>query len=275
MHSTYQNKKYIFGFGRGISPAVKYIIIFTSSFFIVQQILYIDWTGIFGVAPLMMVKGWVWQPLTYLFIHDSFLHIFFNMLFLWMFGTELERLWGTKNFLRYYFITGVGAGICIFLFKLGTNTVTLGASGAVLAVILAYGLQFPNRIVLLYFVIPIKVKYLVIIIIAFEFIATLSVAADTVSHIGHLSGMVIGFVYLKRGFMTRALARWLKRRLEQKMWEKQQKLKQEEEKIHIDVDELLDKINKIGLENLSREERKRLDEASRFLRDKSQQTHSD
>ena len=275
MHSTFQNRRYIFGFGRGITPGIKYIIIFTSCFFIVQQILNIEWFDLLGVAPLKMVKGWIWQPFTYLFIHSSFLHILFNMLFLWMFGTELERLWGTRNFLKYYFITGIGAGICIFLYNFGTNSVTMGASGAVLAVILAYGLQFPERIVLLYFVIPIKVKYLILIIIAFEFFATLTMSGSSVSYIGHLSGMLIGFVYLKRKLLTRAFARWLKQRMERRYFDRQRKMMQEEEKIRSDVDELLDKINKIGLENLTKEERNRLDEASRFLRERSKQTQSD
>lgn len=267
----YWRRNISFGFGRGITPAVKYLIIFNTSFFIVQQVLKIDWYNILGLSPASVFKGWIWQPVTYLFIHGNFLHLLFNMLFLWMFGVELERIWGTREFIKYYFLTGIGAGICIALIKFGSMIPTIGASGAVLAVILAFGLTFPEMTLYLYFIIPIKAKYFVLLALAFEFFFTLYPSGDTVSHLAHLGGMVIGMIYLRRDRWLTIGARWMRRQMDRRQVLKQRRLQQEEQRIQAEVDILLDKINRIGLNNLTKEERKRLDEASRYLRERSRQ----
>lgn len=268
---AYRRRNIVFGLGRSITPAVKYLIIFNVSFFIVQKVLGIDWFDILGLVPAMVFKGWIWQPVTYLFIHGSFFHLLFNMLFLWMFGNELERLWGTREFLKYYFLTGVGAGLCVAAVKFGSMIPTIGASGAVLAVILAFGLTFPEMTLYLYFIIPIKAKYFVWLALAFEFFFTLYPAGDAVSHLAHLGGMMIGLLYLQHDKFVRIAARWLKRRMDRRRVERQKKMFIEEERVRAEVDELLDKINRIGLQNLTKDERRRLDDASRYLRERAQQ----
>ena len=92
----------------------------------------------------------IWQPLTYLFLHGGIWHVLINMFVLWMFGTEMESVWGSKKFLQYYLITGVGSGLIWLLFNYGNNySVLIGASGAIYGILLAYGLMFPNRKVLI------------------------------------------------------------------------------------------------------------------------------
>ena len=154
----------------------------------------------------MQVFG-IYQLFTYLFLHSpfGFGHILFNMLALWMFGSDLERAWGTKRFLQYYFLCGIGAGICVVIGNAiyGTlDTRTIGASGAIYGVLLAFGLLFPDTIVLFSFLFPIKAKYFVMIIGAIAFLSSFGArgSGGGVSHVAHLGGMLFGYLYLKSGF---------------------------------------------------------------------------
>ncbi|MBC8214866.1 MAG: rhomboid family intramembrane serine protease [Candidatus Marinimicrobia bacterium] len=159
---------------------------------------------IFGLIPNKVLQsGFVWQFVTYLFLHANLMHLAVNMFVLWMFGRELEHRWGKHKFLEYFFITGVGSGIITFLFSLTSNTPVVGASGAIYGLLLAYGLLYPNRTVYLYMFIPIKIKYFVIGLAVVAFLASLSPLQSTVSHLTHLSGMGVGFIYLKSGFRFR------------------------------------------------------------------------
>jgi membrane associated rhomboid family serine protease len=142
-------------------------------------------------------KYYFWQLFTYMFLHGGITHLLFNMLSLFMFGCEMERHWGSRRFFRYYLITGVGAGLCVFLIPSNYFIYTLGASGAIYGVLLAYGLTFPDRIIYLYMLFPIPAKYFVMIMGGIVFLSTLSSANTGVSNIAHLGGMVIGFLYLR------------------------------------------------------------------------------
>jgi membrane associated rhomboid family serine protease len=143
----------------------------------------------------------IWQPVTYMFLHGGLFHILFNMLALWMFGTELERMWGARFFLKFYFICGLGAAASMLLVSLVSASVyysvTIGASGAIYGLLLAYGLYFPNRPIFLYFVFPIPAKYFVMILGAIEFFTSVSDSTSGVAHAAHLGGLVVGYVYLK------------------------------------------------------------------------------
>ena len=140
----------------------------------------------------------VWQLFTYLFLHGGVFHLVFNMLALWMFGSPLESDWGTRRFLRYYFICGVGAGLfdLVLSLLLGGGRPTIGASGAIYGVLLAFGVCYPDQTVLMNFLFPIKAKYMVMIYAAIALYSSLGVNSG-VSNIAHLGGMVVGFVYLK------------------------------------------------------------------------------
>ena len=155
---------------------------------------------LFALTPELTVRNFmVWQLFTYLFLHGGPWHLIFNMLTLWMFGSPLEQDWGTRRFLKYYFICGIGAG----LFDLALNIVfghwnntTIGASGAIYGLLLAFGVCYPEQTVLMNFLFPIKAKYMVMIYAGVELLMSMSVNSG-VSNIAHLGGMVVGFVYLK------------------------------------------------------------------------------
>lgn len=133
-----------------------------------------------------------YQLVTYMFMHANFEHIFFNMFALWMFGYVLENFWGTKRFLLFYFLCGIGAGISCLL--LGVPTV--GASGAVYGILLAFGMMFPEERIYLYFAIPIKAKWFVLIYGLIELFSGIFMTNDNIAHFAHLGGMLTGLIIM-------------------------------------------------------------------------------
>jgi membrane associated rhomboid family serine protease len=189
-------------FGGPVTRTVKALITINIAVYLLQIISHLlDSNFIdlyFGLVPIRVTQErMLWQFVTYMFLHGGVFHIFFNMLTLFMFGNELERHWGTGRFLRYYFITGIGAGICSWLVAMHSWAVIIGASGAIYGLLLAYGLMFPNRIVYLNFLLPLKVKWLVLIMGAMAFLSSIGGSEPGVSSIAHLSGMLVGYLYLK------------------------------------------------------------------------------
>lgn len=154
----------------------------------------------FGLTPSSVVGYFaIWQLFTYLFVHGGFMHILFNMLILWMFGRELEAAWGKQRFLNYYFVCGIGAGVCIVIFNYLAgipNVNTVGASGAIYGILLASAVMWPDRTVYFWMLFPIPMKYLVILYGAISLYGSLNVNSG-ISHIGHLGGLLIGYLYLK------------------------------------------------------------------------------
>ena len=135
----------------------------------------------------------LWQPITYMFLHANFGHLFFNMFALWMFGYVLENFWGWRRFLFYYLVCGVGAALCNIVVP-GWD-LTVGASGAVFGILLAFGMMFPNEYIYLYFLVPIKTKWFVIGYAAIELISGLT-GHDGVAHFAHLGGMLFGLLLI-------------------------------------------------------------------------------
>ncbi len=159
----------------------------------------------FGLVPRSVLGHLeVWQLFTYLFIHSpyGFGHVLMNMLMLWMFGTPLEGVWGTRRFLQYYFFCGVGAGVCVVVLNLfagSLNSRTIGASGAIYGLMLAFGILFPRAIIYFMMLFPIEARWFVLIMGAIVFLSTLRDSGGGVSHIAHLGGMLFGFIWLKMG----------------------------------------------------------------------------
>jgi membrane associated rhomboid family serine protease len=142
-----------------------------------------------------------WQLFTYMYLHGGFSHLFFNMFALWMFGVELENLWGSRTFFIFYTVCGLGAGIAnAFLAPLVSalplNVPTVGASGSIYGVLIAFGMIFPNRYIYIYFMLPVKAKYLVIVYIAIEVFAVASQSQSGIAHVAHLGGGLVGFLYV-------------------------------------------------------------------------------
>ncbi len=247
-------------------PMIQTLILMNIGVFLLQQIAGRQMTYYFGLVPQLFWHGYIWQVVTYMFLHGGFWHIFFNMFVFWMFGRILEDVWGPKKFLVYYMITGIGAGLINAAIMPGSPIPTIGASGAVYGILLAFGMLFPNQMIYLYFFFPIKAKYFVIIMFAIELFSGLNPNSQ-VAHFAHLGGMLFGFVYLKWGDWTRGIRRKAKeQRHDEKMrvvWNRREEIS----KLQREVDDLLDKINRRGIENLSEDEKRRLKEASQKLRE--------
>jgi membrane associated rhomboid family serine protease len=220
----YPARSYVsYSLGPGpVTPAVKALLI-TNIVCYVVQFFFPGITEWLGLSPQLVLRElWVWQPLTYMFLHSDFFHILFNMLALWMLGVELERLWGTREFVRYYFISGLGAAVTTLVvallpFEFAARIwypVTIGASGAIYGLLVAYAYYYPTR-PMLFFPIPIAIpaKYFVLILGALAFMFSLSGRASGVAHATHLGGLVAGYLYLTKGrggLLGEIKYRWLK-----------------------------------------------------------------
>lgn len=198
-----------FGFGPGVTPPIiKQLLIANVVVFVFQHLMP-GFTQTFWVVPSQVwQEARFWQPFTYMFLHSprDLVHIGFNMLALWMFGSPLAMVWGADRFLRFYLYCGVGAGILIatvpYAIGAGTHIPTLGASGAVFGVLLAYSLMWPNRTIMLLFPpIPIRAIYF----IPFIFFINFLFGPPNVSHVGHLGGVLMGWILLRREGLTRGV----------------------------------------------------------------------
>jgi membrane associated rhomboid family serine protease len=151
-----------------------------------------------------------WQLLTYMFLHGGFWHLFLNMLVLWMFGVELEYTWGSRKFLIYYLLCGLGGGVVNLLVAplLGQSAPTVGASGAIFGVLIAFGMLFPNRPVYLYLLLPVRAKFFVLGYIALELFYGVTGTTDGVAHFAHLGGAAAGALFLLVDRDTIPLRRW-------------------------------------------------------------------
>lgn len=205
---------------------VKKLIILNVAIWLVQELVrLLPGVGPHGLSqwlgnwPSLVVRGQVWQIFTYQFLHAGPFHVLFNMLYLWMFGSELERGWGSRAFLTYYLVCGTGAGVVIAIagWLSGSMAYTIGASGAIYGLILAFGIVFAERTVLFMLIFPVKARTMALILVGIAFFYSLSTPGDQVAHIAHLAGAVVGFLYLKRAwrfgdFYRHIKWKWARRR---------------------------------------------------------------
>lgn len=298
-------------------PVIKYLLISNVLIFLLQHFflnslrfgdtnLGIGFFRLFALQPIFQEAGMQsvisgpflpWQLISYMFIHGDFTHLFFNMFALWMFGMELENLWGAKKFLIYYTICGLGAAAANLLIAPFFSTVgpTVGASGSVYGILVAFGYLFPNRHIYIYFLIPIKAKYLVILYMALEIFAVASQSETGIAHVAHLGGAVVGIIYLlitsrkRLSFIDNIRAGTTNnyytsstqykpsytepkqkvydadfKDIETKDYKSEIDLKQKE--IQERIDAVLDKLSKSGYQSLTDEEKRILFEESKKLR---------
>jgi rhomboid family protein len=231
-------------FGGPATRTVKTIIFINVAVFLVQIIAQI--AGIRAIFVAFALIPWrvtheltLWQFITYMFLHGGVFHILFNMLTLYMFGNELERYWGAARFLRYYLITGIGAGVCSWIVGPESSIAIVGASGAIYGILLAYGLLYPNRIVYLNLLLPIKVKWMVLIMGAVAFLSSITGGEPGVAHVAHLGGMLVGYVML-RG------PEWLGRYVMHREYQRREKLKRQFEVYYGEVRRKIDQDKKKG-----------------------------
>jgi membrane associated rhomboid family serine protease len=267
---TYQRMQWGIG-GGGLTEAVKKLLIANGIFFVIQIMIGPQLFLILGLIPrLVWSQFFIWQLGTYMFLHGGLLHIVLNMYALWVFGIEVERMWGAKAFYRYYFITGIGAGIIHTIITPFSMVPTIGASGAVMGVLAAFAIMFPEREItlLLFFILPVRMKArtMALLFAGMSLLSGTVGSPDGIAHFAHLGGMLVGYLYMKQTWRWSVLSdRFVN-------WKKQRQMRIEREKeVNLDklrrmVDQVLDKANEIGIENLSREEKIMLKKASKIFK---------
>lgn len=212
----------------GFTRAVKVLVIVTTAIWLVGYLGRLaPWMNAwFALSPYLVMHGQVWRLASYLFLHESLSHLFWNMFGLWMFGVAVEAALGTQRFYQLYFVCGIGGGLCDVLLHVWFRPTdifysTIGASASVFGVLLAYGVMFPDQpVFLLLPPVTVKAKWLVLGYGALEFIFTLGPGTDNVSHIAHLGGMLFAFLFLQRRLPTFRILdgyeRWRRRRMQRK-----------------------------------------------------------
>ncbi|MGE5436235.1 MAG: rhomboid family intramembrane serine protease, partial [Syntrophothermus sp.] len=192
-------------------PVIKNLLIINGIMFVIQLVgesiiidnarlstVIIRYFGLIPFGNFADAQFYPWQLITYQFLHGGFSHILFNMFALWMFGMEIENVWGSKRFLIFYLTCGVVAGLFHLVMSsllTGLTAPTIGASGAIFGVMVAFAMLFPDRYIFLYFFVPVKAKYLIMFLVVLEFLAVDS-AGSTVAHLAHLGGALAGFLYI-------------------------------------------------------------------------------
>jgi membrane associated rhomboid family serine protease len=261
-------------FGPAFTPIVKLLVIINAVVFLLQTITQLSGftflIDFFALNPAKVNQFHIYQLLTYAFLHGDFFHILFNMLTLWMFGSELESYWGRKNFLIFFLLGAISGGVLTwgvnFFWKQG---IVVGASAGVFAVLIAYALIWPNREVLFMLIFPIKIKYVVfLIMVPMMFLYS----GGNIAHMAHLGGGLFGFGYW---FANKKFRFDFEKFLDWDDYIRRKKFKMYQEEMEsrskaIDrVDELLEKISKHGYNSLSSKEKKFLNEASnKYYKDK-------
>lgn len=300
----------MFGGFQFFPPVIKWLLITNVAVYLILVLwggmftLYLRPVGINEVLGLMPLGHgfWPWQLLTYQFMHANFTHLLYNMFGLWMFGMEVEHVWGSRRFLGFYLLCGVAAGISQLIFAplLDPSSVTVvsldpvthtltsigiptvGASGAIYAVLVAFAMMFPDRYIFLYFLLPIKAKYFILGLIA---LGVFSIGDQSmVANLAHLGGAAAGYLYVlyvSRRFplqnLVDGLQGWLNSKrskqpkdtyqetIDAKVLDINQPPKTEQELTQMKIDEILDKISRGGYQSLSEEEKRILFEASKKL----------
>ncbi|RMD48233.1 MAG: rhomboid family intramembrane serine protease [Ignavibacteria bacterium] len=290
-------------------PVIKNIMIINIAVFFIQFIFdnltfggvpgwyvlnrYFSLNPLVGIDPAGQAFNFqIWQLITYQFMHGGFWHIFFNMFMLWMFGMEIENLWGSQKFLIFYLLAGITGGLFQLIFTplMGlSGGFTVGASAAVFGVMVAFGMTYPDRYIFLLFPpIPIKAKYLIGFLVAIEYFSVGN-AGEPIAHLAHLGGAASGFLFVlydrKRGINFSRFFNILKDAFTPKgssknsaSFRKPFRTKDEniidaefyeingnsEEEIdQEEIDRILDKISRSGYQNLTEREKKILFEASK------------
>ncbi|HAT18165.1 MAG TPA: hypothetical protein DCS76_10250 [Gemmatimonadetes bacterium] len=262
-------------FGYQLTPWVKRLLIANTIVFALTSVIgggfVLDW---FSFQPTKIFIR-PWTPLTYMFLHGDFWHLLMNMLGLFFFGTHLESKWGSREFIRYYLVCGLGGVALSFLFL--TNP-TIGASAAVYGVLLAFAMTWPNAPIYVWGIFPVQAKWLVGFFVVVSFINAFGAVGGGVNHFAHLGGFAAGFLYLKTDWRASQAIQGIQkaarggRRFAIVPREEQEEatsgLNQESvdaaEETTLDaVDRVLDKISAEGMASLTEQEKQLLDQVSK------------
>ncbi len=253
-------------FGR-IGEGVKILLIGIVGVFVLEWILRADWAITFGLVPALVRRGYVYQLITYQFIHGGFLHVIFNAMGLFFFGPPLEERWGTGRFLAFFLGCGAAGGVLTTLLAPNSIIPVIGCSGAVYGVLAASAILYPDSLIYLWMIVPVRAKWLILGMGLYEFVS-LFYDHGSISHEAHLGGMIAGacFVLVTEKYFSYRIKRWYANRKYAREWNRREQEREKLNDLRKEVDGLLDKVNRTGLDSLSDQERRRLDEASRKLR---------
>lgn len=269
-------------FGAYLTPWVKRLLIANAIVFLLiwTTVLPFGWALEFLAFNSREVLERPWTVLTYMFLHGRFWHLFFNLLAIYFFGPPLEERWGSSEFIKYYLICGAGAVLVSFLF--GEHAV-YGASGAAYGLLLAFALQWPDAPIYVWFVLPVKAKYLALFLGVANLLSGLASRPDGIAHFAHVGGLVVGYLYLRRGWRSRLSLEGLRRRWRRRKLTAipggepdsarpteaatRRRRSEGERDVWDEVDRVLDKIAASGLQSLTPEERHFLDEISKKYRE--------
>jgi membrane associated rhomboid family serine protease len=183
---------------RRMPPGVKNLVLANVAVFVVSSIVGPAFSHLFGLVPQQVLQErWIWQPVTYMFVHGGFLHLLFNMFMLWMFGMAVEAAWGTGEFLKYYFICGLSVALVKVAFWPHSTIPLIGASGAIFGLLVAFAMLYPDSVVYLYFFIPVKAAHMAVLCGAMEFFLMMGQGSGGIDHCAHLTGLGVGYFYIR------------------------------------------------------------------------------
>lgn len=259
-----------------LTKYVKILLIANISIYLIDSLIDGSLDPLLGLQPHAAIYDLkIWQFFTYMFVHSikSPMHIIFNMYALWMFGGPVEEAMGSRKFIVFYIVSGLGAAAFACLFSM--NEMTIGASGAIFGLIVAFAMFYPDSVIYLFFVFPMKARNFAILFAGLEFLVTLTVSNDSIAHFAHIGGLVTGYFYLKYYYKKEdapaKVESFAKVRVVQShevpapgAAQNQDLYSQER------VDAILDKIREGGIESLSREEHEALQSASKILRERDE-----
>ncbi len=252
-----------------LPPALKALIIANVAVFLMASVVGNSFFDLFGLVPKhVLVDRWVWQPISYIFVQGSIMHLFLNFFALWMFGLQVEAQWGARDFLKYYFICGLGAAAASVALSPHSMAPVIGASGAIYGLLVAFAMLYPDAVVYLYFLIPVKAAHVAILFGLVEFFAGATNATPGIARFAHLGGMITGYIYLRWWWVLkiRVKALWrdvssgggaVRPGMRRPVFETRggEDFEKKEKSAMDEVDRILDKILVSGLDSLTEDEK--------------------
>ena len=253
-----------------VRGVVRWLVIASSVIFLLQQF----WGGWllhwFGLTPVLVLQEHhYWQVFTYQFLHGGVFHWLLNMFILWTIGGLLEHQWGTAYFVRFCLLTGVGAALVILLLAPQGTIPVIGLSATLFGLLVAFAMLYPHSVMYLYFVIPVKAWQAAALFAFIEFLAALKGRNAALTAIAHLSGMTLGYLYIRFGTRVDGGASRLVGRAKTLLpvirWTKGVPLEEVTDDLVAEVDRILDKVSRKGAESLTPKEKEIMDRYTRRL----------
>ncbi|MCB1195745.1 rhomboid family intramembrane serine protease [bacterium] len=259
------------GISGRITPIIKAIIISNLAVFFIDAVLEmffnISLSRVFGLVPYRFIHNvFIWQIVSYMFLHSGIFHIFWNLLGLWMFGADVEKTMGSRSFCIYYFAAGIFAGLCAVLFNYNSLVPTIGASGAIFGILAAFGLLFPEREItlLIFLILPVraKAKYIVMGFGILTFFQSMLLPGDQIAHIAHLGGLLFGVLYFKNVFKLQTVLETITEKILSLLHSHPHtNASNTPHCFEKEIDAILDKISREGIHSLTKKERTLLNKA--------------